>query len=91
MEGTNAVSAGFWVAMCEHEIRLVRLRRALVVGISHRFTPPKLGPACARRAEVARLGTGRVMGGYVVRGLFAGGGFGLPMLFGDEYPLGQGA
>jgi hypothetical protein len=26
-------------------------------------------PACARRAEVARLGTGRVMGRYVVRGV----------------------
>jgi hypothetical protein len=33
-----------------------------------RFTPPKGGPRCARRAEVARLGTGRVMGGYVARG-----------------------
>jgi hypothetical protein len=35
---------------------------------SRRFTPPKGGPRCARRAEVARLGTGRVMGGYVARG-----------------------
>jgi hypothetical protein len=37
-------------------------------GFSRRFTPPKGGPRCARRAEVARLGTGRVMGGYVARG-----------------------
>ena len=47
------------------------------LGYSRQFTPPKCGPG---RAEVARLGTGRGMGGYVVRGLFAGGGFGLPML-----------
>jgi RNA polymerase sigma-70 factor (ECF subfamily) len=38
---------------------------------------PRGGSRCARRAEVARPSTGRVMGGYVVRGLFAGGGFGL--------------
>jgi hypothetical protein len=36
--------------------------------LPRRFTPPKGGPRCARRAEVARLGTGRVMGGYVARG-----------------------
>jgi hypothetical protein len=33
---------------------------------------PSAGPPCARRAEVARLGTGRVVGGYVFRALFAG-------------------
>jgi hypothetical protein len=44
---------------------------------SRRFTPPKCGPRCARRPRVARLGTGRGMGGYVVRGLFTRSGFGL--------------
>jgi hypothetical protein len=38
---------------------------------------PRGGPRCARRAEVVRLGTGRVRGGYVARVLFAGSGFGL--------------
>jgi hypothetical protein len=36
---------------------------------SRRFTPPKCGPRCARRPRVARLGTGRGMGRYVVRGV----------------------
>ncbi len=38
---------------------------------------PRGGPRCIRQAEVARLGTGRAIGGYVAQGLFAGCGFGL--------------
>jgi hypothetical protein len=37
-----------------------------------RFTPSKGWPTCARRPGVARLGTGRGIGGYVAQGLFAG-------------------
>jgi hypothetical protein len=44
---------------------------------SRRFAAQKGWPTLCQTGGVARLGTGRAMGGYVVRGLLARSGFGL--------------